>query len=168
MKTPLCNSNKYFTNKGYIFMPVTFSNLPATIEVEGDTLLVKTTFHVSLICVKDIVALYGETIPDIEQKIQDVFCEFVGTHTLTCTLSKTFRLAEKEEKKTLVVMCSVSNLDLLYEKIRAELSIELENQPTHVTLYTKQLDAGIGLNNPKMLEELSKVVQISIDDILLK
>lgn len=156
MKNYICNEEKYAYGKGYIHLPIQISELPSEVEIDGDNLTIKSSFHVSLVCVKNLIEKYGA---EYEQKIIDKFCEFISTDDISfLRFTGEFRVAKSEEKETLIARCEVSNLEKLFKKLSSELNIEIPLQPTHVTLYTLQLDIGIGLNSFKELEEKSVVI----------
>jgi len=159
-KNYICGGNKFAYSKGYIGLPVVVNNLPETIEVNEATLLRKTSFHVSLICVKDIL----DKKPDAEQVILNDFCEFTKENDISFfQYTGEFRFAEHEDRKTLVALCEVSNLKGFSEMLSAKLGVEIPAQPTHVTLFTLQPDMGIGLNTPEDMESKSIRVDVSLE-----
>lgn len=154
----ICDGEKYRIGKGYITLPVNI-NIPfETIDIEGVTLQKKESFHISLICVKNLIKKYGE---EIEEKIISLFCDFVKENPIEyIPPEKEFRFVEREDgRKTLIKMVSVSNLDSFFELLNKE-GIEVEKQPTHMTLYTLNLNEGIGINNQSDLERMTKVVGV--------
>ena len=162
MKNYICNSNKYAYGKGYIYMPITVGTLPEKIEIDGSELTQKSTFHVSLLCLKDIIAKYKTD--GLEKRIIEYFCEFTSKPENEISLLKfigEFRLAKFEEKKALIVRCEVSNLDKFSKSLSDEFKIEVPIQPTHATLYTLQPDVGIGLNSEADMEAKSVSVEVS-------
>lgn len=156
----ICGGNTFTYTKGYIALPVEISDLPESIEIEGETLHRKPSFHVSLLCVKDILEKYG----DVEKKILDFFCSFVKDNDISFVkYTGEFRLAKSEKRKSVIARCEISNLKKFSESLGQELSVEIPPQPAHVTLYTLQPDVGIGLNDPKAMEENSVPIQVSDD-----
>ncbi len=155
----ICGGNKFTYSKGYIALPLEINGLPETISVEGETLQRRSSFHVSLLCVNDILK---EHDGDLEGKILDSFCSFVNKNDISFVrYTGDFRFAQKDERKSLVARCEVSNLKEFSESLGRELGIEIPPQPTHVTLYTLQPDMGIGLNSPADMEGKSIPVQVS-------
>jgi len=153
----ICGGNKFTYSKGYITLPIEINDLPESILIGGETLYKKPSFHVSLLCVKDIIEKYG----DMEEKILNFFCSFVGNNDISFVrYLGEFRFAKNEERKTVVALCEISNLKELSESLGRELGVEIPPQPTHITLYTLQPDVGIGLNNPTTMEEKSAPVQV--------
>lgn len=156
-KNYICGGTKFAYSKGYIGLPVEINNLPETVLVEGETLQKKSSFHVSLVCVKDILSKN----PNVEQDVLNEFCSFTEKKEISfIRYTGEFRFARHEERKTLVALCKVSNLSEFSESLGRKLEIALPLQPTHVTLYTLQPDAGIGLNSPVDMETKSVPVDV--------
>jgi 16S rRNA (adenine1518-N6/adenine1519-N6)-dimethyltransferase len=156
-KNIICNSSNITYDKGYIALWCDDYDLPDTIEIEGDILTKKDHFHVSLLCVKSIL----ETHPDKEEKIIQHFCDFTQEYEIKFKgFTKDFRLAAREERKSIVAMCKVSNLDAFAEYLSEQIGAEVAVQPTHVTIYILQHNMGIGINSPEELEEKSKLIEV--------
>lgn len=51
-------------NKGYLFLPITPLDIPPTIDILGVSLQAKTSFHISLLCVKNYIQKYGRNIEE--------------------------------------------------------------------------------------------------------
>ncbi len=159
MQNYICKGSEYTFSKGYIMLPVEIGNIPDKIIVEGEELQRKSTFHVSLLCVKNI--LEGHPASDLEAKIIELFCNFVAGNDLAfIKYTGEFRLAKFEDRKTMIARCEVSNLDKLFKYLSDNLGFEIPTQPTHVTLYTLQPDIGIGLNSEAELEAKSIIVDV--------
>jgi hypothetical protein len=140
----ICGGTKFIYSKGYIGLPVTVERLPETVSVEGQELLCKSTFHVSLLCVKELLLRK----PDFEEAVLDFFCAFSKANDISfVAFSGEFRFAQDGDRKTLVALCKVSNLEKFFVELSAHLGVEVPPQPTHVTLYTLQPELGIGLNS---------------------
>jgi len=158
-KNFLCGGTKFIYSKGYIGLPLQLQNLPDTALIERETLQKKSSFHVSLLCVKDILA----NNPDSEQEILNTFCTFVADRDISFVrYTGKFRFAQFEGKKTLVALCEVSNLTEFSKVLEERSKIKISSQPTHVTLYTLQPDIGIGLNSPTDMENKSISVEAPV------
>lgn len=156
-KNYLCGGTKFAYSRGYIGLSVEVNNLPEIVIVNSETLQKKSSFHVSLLCVKDILAKHNNIL---EQDILDAFCDFVQENDVSFTrYTGEFRLAQDGERKTLVALCEVANLGKLFQVLNKKLGITLPLQPTHVTLYTLQPEVGIGLNSHADLETKSALVE---------
>lgn len=156
-KNYICGGTKFAYSKRYIGLPVEVGSLPDTVTIEGETLQKKSSFHVSLICVKDILSKN----PGVEQEVLDEFCAFVKQKNISFVrYTGEFHFVRHEERKTLVALCEVSNLLEFSEILSRKLGMTLAPQPTHVTLYTLQPDAGIGLNSPADMETKSVLVEV--------
>jgi hypothetical protein len=153
----ICNSSNITYDKGYIALWCKDYDLPDTVEIDDDTLLKKDHFHVSLLCVNNIL----ETKSDIEEEIIQHFCDFTQENEIEFNgFTKEFRLATREERKSVVAMCKVSNLEAFAEYLTEKIGFSVAPQPTHVTIYTLQHNMGIGLNSPEELEEKSKPIEM--------
>lgn len=138
-------------------MPLEVGELPESVVVEGETLLRKTSFHTSLLCVKDLLAKKL----DSEQEILDAFCSFVAEKDISfIRYTGEFRFAQDGERKTLVALCEVAGLDAFFAELAQKLGMNISSQPTHVTLYTLQPDMGIGLNSPEDMQSKSVPVDV--------
>lgn len=136
--------------------------LPASIEVDGDTLLLKSEFHISLVCAVRLAPLIDKQGSDkVAAEIIEAFNEFVQGQPLTdYEVSGELRLVKRDEKKTVIVMVKVPNLDKLFDDLRQKYNVDLPIQPTHITLYTLPPDnIGIGILSDEELQRDS----VSID-----
>lgn len=159
----ICDGEKYEVGgpqEDTIGLPVTFSGLPSTIEVEGYTLSLKTSFHVSLVCIGKIIEKNKLTEPDLVNKVIADFCDFTS-HTGIDLLRylNEFRFVSEAEKRTVVVMCDASNLDTFFDSINQKYGLQLEYPPTHVTIYTLQPNVGIFLTDSNDIQRLSKPIE---------
>jgi isopentenyl-diphosphate delta-isomerase len=160
--TLICDSQNITYSKGYIALWCKNYGLPDTFDIDGNTLHKKDHFHVSLLCVKNLL----EVKTDIENEILQHFCIFLKDHEIKLEkFTKVFRLAKADERKSLVALCKVSNLDLFAQYLSEKIGIDVAPQPAHVTLYTLQENAGIGLNNQEELEQ--KSVEVDVPEAVL-
>lgn len=154
----ICDGKTYEYGRAYLMLPLAVSGLPSTISVEGLDLHLKSDFHVTLLCVKNLIRKYG---PKIEDKILRLFCSFIRQHPITFVrFTGEYRFAETNNRKSVVALCEVANLDAFFTLAKKELHISLPFQPTHVTLYTLQPGAGIGLNSETEMEQMSHPVNL--------
>lgn len=153
----ICNTDNITYNKGYIALWCKDYDLPDRFEVAGEILLKKDHFHVSLLCVKNVL----EIKPDIEDEVLQHFCDFIkGNEIKIEGFTKEFRFAQNDERKSVVALCKVSNLHKFAEYLTEKIGVTVAPQPAHVTIYTLQPNAGIGLNSPEELEEKSKSIEV--------
>ncbi len=158
-----CGGEKYEIGgpkEDTIGLPVTFSELPPTIEVEGYELSLKKAFHVSLVCIGKIVEKNNLTDTDLVNKVIADFCEFIShTNIDLLRYRNEFRFVSEAERRAIVVMCDISNLDKFFDLINQKYGLHLEYPPTHVTLYTLQPNVGIFLTNSDDMQRLSKSIE---------
>jgi len=156
--TLICNSANITYNKGYIALWLGDYSVPDTLDIENEILLKKDHFHVSLLCVKNLL----ESNPKIESDVIQHFCDFTKDNEITFAgFTGEFRVATRDERKSVVAMCIVTNLDKLIDYLSEKLGMPIEQQPAHVTMYTLQQNRGIGLNSRAELEETSQPISVS-------
>ncbi len=156
--------NEITINDSYVSLGLKLNNLPERIKVNNIELVRKSSFHVSLFCVKNITNDFGE---DISQKIVTFFREYTKDNPITFHgLKDEFRFAidKTRERKSLIVMVEINNLGDFFENVRKHFQIDIDNQPTHITLYTLIKDEGIGINNQNDLLKLTEVVTSQIPE----
>lgn len=170
MNNYICE-NKNFTLGGKtndtIALSVEITNIPETIEIEGITLIKKTKFHISLVCIGRLMKKHNLSNEILAENIVKDFCAFIKENDVALKGYKNeFRFVEEGELKALVVMCEISNLNVFFGMVNEKYNINFEYQPTHVTLYTLQPDVGIFLIDADDLDSLSHVVQSPPEIIL--
>jgi hypothetical protein len=149
----------YKYQKGYIHITNELPALPENITVEGKELLLKTSFHTTLLCAKDVQRVLdnnwdAELTTEVAERVIKVFNDFVSKKPLEFRgFTGEFRFVERGDKKSIVAMCEVSNVDELFTHVNSELGIVMPVQPTHVTLYTLQPNKGIGISDQGQLSE---------------
>jgi len=138
------NKEKYKFDDDYIYLSLAIENLPPKLNVSGYELSAKEEFHCSLVCIRDLKEKYGD---DVEEKILNLFHDFVSKNDTTFIKYRNeFRLVQRGERVSVIVMCDISNIDKFFKLMNQELGIESEIPPTHVTIYTLQPNMGIGVN----------------------
>lgn len=153
-------------SNGYIgLMNLELSDLPATQQVEGYELLLKSEFHISLICAKRIAALIDtDKATEIEAEIVEAFMGFIVNEPLTdYALTDEYRLVKKDDRVTLVAMAAVPGLDGFFNELERKYGLGLPTQPTHITLYTLQPEAGIGILSQEELGQNSTIVDVQLN-----
>lgn len=149
-------------DNGYIgLVNLTLKNLPKTIEVKGHTLLLKDEHHISMMCVKRVAPFTNLSNQEaVQLQIVEDFKQFIKKYALTeFTLLPEFRFVEREEKKTVIVMVEVPHLEEFFNEIRLKYDTQhVPLQPTHITLYTLQPNAGIGIFSEEELQDSEPVI----------
>ncbi len=158
----ICDGEKYtmrVPERDVIALPVSIEALPEQITVAGVTLLRRTSFHVSLVCIGELMRKYNISIANLPAKVADDFCMFTKTNDISLTrYTDVFRFVESEERKTIVVMCEVTNLERFFDHINHKYELTLPYPPTHVTLFTLQQDKGRFLVDDDDISRLSRVI----------
>ncbi len=158
MDAELICENKFKYGHRTIALPVKLENLPDSIVVEGHTLFLKNSFHVSLICIGKIIEKHEISISDFENKIINDFCEFSKTNDIRILKYSDYKFAARDELKTVIVMCEVSNLYTFFKIINTKYRLEIEYPPTHVTLYAHDGKTGIFLTDSNNIKNLTKEI----------
>ncbi|MAZ40548.1 hypothetical protein CL654_00315 [bacterium] len=156
----ICQGDKYTYKKRTICLPVTLKGLPDQLETEGHTLLRKSTFHISLVCIGRLIDKHGIEVSDFEEKVLNDFCDFVKENEVSFGGYGEFRFVTNNDRRTVIVMSKVSNLDKFFQLLNSKYNLNLETPPAHVTLYTLQPELGIFLVDGEDLDSLSKTVEV--------
>lgn len=161
MKRPfICGGSKYtISATNTIGLPVSLGNLPGEITIEGNKLVAKTSFHVSLVCINEIVKKYHASISEFKDSVVKDFCDFTKANDVSLlNYLEEFKFAEEKDLKTIIVMCKVSNLDKFFQIINKTYGLKIEYPPTHVTLYTLPGKLGIFLTDKGDIRNLTKPI----------
>jgi len=152
--------NKYTISKtNTISLPVSLIGLPNEIIIDGNKLALKSSFHISLVCINEIIKKYGVKIPDFRDLVIKDFCDFVNINDINfLNYLQEFRFVTENDLKTLIVRCNVSNLDKFFELINKKYKLNIEYPPTHVTLYTLEGKLGIFLTDSNDIKNLTKPI----------
>ena len=123
--------------------------------------MLKTTFHVSLVCIGKIIEKYKINRPDFINELVGDFCDFTKTKSIDFIgFRNQFRFAAQNERRSVIVMCDVSNLEEFYEVINKKYALDIGLQPTHITLYTLQPNGGIYLIDNEDIKNLTKAISL--------
>ena len=128
--------------------------LPPTIEVGGKRWERHPDPHVSLFDSRRIKRLlpegdHDELMKQMVKTVTDSPVEVTG-------VGPPWRVAEKADRRTLVIGADVKGMKTLYEKLSEQAGVAIPTPPTHVTVYTAPGKKGIGLGMP---EEWSKLTR---------
>lgn len=149
-----------------IGLPVKLENLPSRLQVGGFNLVLKTSFHVSLVCIGKIIEKYDVSISDFENKIINDFCEFTKGNDIKVLEYNDFKFAVENDLKTVIVLCKISNLNKFFEITNKKYGLKIEYPPTHVTLYTLKDKLGIFLIDANDIKNLTKSIPNPIGRLL--
>lgn len=162
MKEFICDGTKYRSwgeKSVTIDLPLALPRLPETITTEGLLLTLKSDFHVSLVCIDKIKEKHRIEIPDFTNKVVADFCKFVREKDIDfAKFRDEFRFVSEGEKRTVIAMCDVTNLDEFFQRMNKKYGLAAEYPPIHVTLYTLQPDRGIFVVDAKDLRERTKII----------
>ena len=137
-----------------------FVDLPNEVTVNGKNLRRKSEFHVSLMALKHILPfINADDVGVTENNLVQDFLDYQRSALLTeFILTGELRYVQRDERKTIVAMVSAPKIEDLFEQLREKYEAKIPTQPTHITLYTLQPEAGIGLFSQKELTRDSKEI----------
>ena len=130
--------------------------LPFPAEIEWNTIKFrkKDEFHVTLLHVKN--ASIAANVPT--EEILTFFDLFIEKHPIEfLSTVDDFRYMQENERKTIVVRCDVSNLDLLFTELNEKFNINVPKQPPHVTIYSLPDKPAIHILSEAIMESLERV-----------
>lgn len=157
-------SDRHNFDNGYIgLVNLNLRGLPDSVDVAGCRLQKKSEFHITLMCAKRVADLIDSTRKqELQTELVERFLRYIEKAPLVeFTLTNDFYFVERDERKTLVIMTKVPGLKRFFEELRAEYGVDIPDQPTHITLYTLQEDAGIGIFSEKELGRDGAAVEVS-------
>jgi hypothetical protein len=161
MLTMITKRHNY--DHGYIsLVEIQLGNMPEQIVVEGNSLFRKEEFHVSIMAIKNLAPLLNSTnSEEAAERLKDSFLEFEKTHNLTkFNLTGQFRLVKRDERITVVAMVELEGVEELFAFLREKHGVEFPTQPTHITIYTLQPEAGIGILSEDEMKRDSITVEL--------
>jgi hypothetical protein len=154
----------YENGFGYIRLEnLTLGNLPKKLKIDGDELVIKPEFHISLVWAGKLSEMIDKHSQEkIKNEIINKFNKFTDENSLQkYKLTNELRLVKRGSQKTIIIMANVPNLERFFKKLSHEYGVELPLQPTHVTLYTLPADkVGIGILSTEELQRISSIIEI--------
>jgi hypothetical protein len=167
MDRKLICEGKFVFGHETISLLVSLKDMPSEIVFRGNTFLINDFLHVSLVCVGKIIEKHNVQIPDFKDEIIKDFCEFSSKNNIEPILySNDYKFVEKEDKKTIVVMCKVPSLDKFFELINKKYKLTIEYPPTHVTLYKLPGKLGIFLTDQNDIKNFAEPISNPIGRLL--
>lgn len=158
--------NKYEFVHQTIGLPIKLENLPIEIIIKDNTLVLQPAFHVSLVCIGEIIKKHNITIYDFENKIINDFCEFSNTNEIKVLNFNDFKFVERDDLKSVIAMCEISNLNKFFDLINKKYKLNIEYPPTHVTLYILPSKHGIFLTDSNDIKNLTAPIDNPIGHLL--
>ena len=154
----ICGNKYTISLTNTISLSVLLKGLPSKIVVDGHELFLKNSFHISLVCINQIIKKHNILITSFKDVVVKDFCEFVAKNDVSLLSYEGFRFASQENLKTVIVMCKVSNLDKFFEIINKKYGLNIEYPPSHVTLYAHDGKTGIFLTDSDDIKNLTKSI----------
>jgi len=145
-------NSPYKYNNGYIYLSVAADgvDIESTIQVSDEKLYRKSEFHISLVCVRDLLVQFPSVT---EAQVVSFFNRFTGGKDLSqFSYVPEQRIAKHPDgRMSLIQMVVVPGLKDFFDELNDRFDISVDTQPTHITLYTRQKNNGIGINNNTQL-----------------
>lgn len=155
----ICGGSKYtISATNTIALPVSLKNLPPEVTIDNNKLLLKSSFHISLVCINEIIKKHNISIPKFKDSAVKDFCEFAATSDIRVMQYKEFKYAEENNLKTIIITCEVSNLSKFFEIINKKYGLKIEYPPIHVTLYAHDGKTGIFLTDSADIKKFTKPI----------
>lgn len=149
---------------GYIRLEdLQLNKLPDRIKVDGDELVIKQEFHISLVWAGRLSEIVDKKDKEkIQKEMIEEFDNFTKKHSLKdYKLTKELRLVKREKRKSVIAMAEVPNISLFFERLSQKYGVDLPVQPTHITLYTLPTDKiGIGILSYGELDMYSELIDL--------
>lgn len=150
-------------DNGYIsLVNLAIGNAPEKIKVQDYELVKKNEFHISIMALKHLAPMLNpDDVEQASEQLKQNFLEFIKEHNMSnYNLTGEYRLVKRDERVTLVAMARLENLDSFFEYLRLKHTIDFPTQPAHITMYTLQPEAGIGILSDDELQRDSIIVSI--------
>ena len=155
---PICDGSYLLGSGVTIMLPVEIPDLPESVECEGVHMVKRTEFHVSLVCMGEILKKHSISNEHFKEEVIEDFCAHIAQNSVTLARFRDeFRYMEYGEKKSLVVMVDVLNLDSFFDHLNEKYTLTLEHPQTHITLYTENGGTGIYLTDSDDLKERTQL-----------
>ena len=155
----ICGGNKYtISPTNTIALPVSLEDLLPEVLISNNKLFLKSSFHVSLVCINEIIKKHNISIQDFRDSVVKDFCEFTALNDIQVLQYKEFKYAEENDLKTIIVTCEVSSLPKFFGILNQKYRLKIEYPPTHVTLYAHDGKSGIFLTDSDDIKNLTKPI----------
>jgi hypothetical protein len=155
----ICGNKYTISGTNTIALSVEIFNLPARINVENSDLVSKSTFHISLVCINEIIHKNKITDTNFKDSVVADFCNFVQENDVDLIkYTNEFRFVEQNDQKSIVAFCEVSNINKFFDILNEKYNLNLECPPMHVTIYLLEGKLGIFLTDTNDLNDFTKII----------
>jgi len=126
----ICGGEKYILRNDTIALPVEISGLPDTFNAEGEVLLGKSSYHVTLVALGKIKEKYDIKAEDFIEKATKLFCEYIKTNDVSLVnyRDEFYFVQDERGRKTIVVMCDISKLNGYFDIFNKEFGIRYKKR----------------------------------------
>jgi hypothetical protein len=108
-------------------------------------------------------------IDRLEEQIQGLLTEYLQQHPIAfVSFQDDLRIATSLDRKSIAARCTMSGIEEYFEYLQSRFGVTIQNQPTHVSIYTVT-GAAVGIDTNEQMESFTKVdlpeVQKALDGI---
>ncbi len=122
-------------------------------------MILKPSFHVSLVCINEIIRKHNVLIPNFKDLVVSDFCDFISRNSVdVLNYFDDFKFVTQNDLKTVVVTCNVSNINKFFDFLNKKYNLNIEYPPMHVTLYILEGKKGIFLTDSEDIKNLTKPI----------
>jgi hypothetical protein len=154
--------DQYYFSGGYVGLHYPLHRIAPSVEIDGEKLLAKLEFHLSIFSVKRYAPRLAEkisiSVEEAERRIIVESGKLLSRRPLRIRFKDELRLAEESGKKTIVIMCAADGIEEFFIDMRRAFGLDIPTQPTHMTLYTRADGLGIGLVSEQEVNALTRSV----------
>ncbi|MDP3993194.1 MAG: hypothetical protein Q8Q05_03245 [bacterium] len=148
---------------GYVGLKLPILQISPEIEIDGEKLVAKPEFHMSILSVKKYAPILAEkrdiSLEEAEEEILRESSRLLTEKPISVSeFMDELRVAEEREKKTVIIMCKTNGTEDFFVGMRKTLGIEIPTQPFHVTLYTRPNGLGIGLTSDQEVVDQTRLL----------
>lgn len=162
----------FYHHEGYLWhvLPVEeFTDLPETIELEGEELNKKQEFHVTVANVRAMaqeIAEHDTDVESVEIAIQKLLTEYIQGNPISFEgFEEDLRLAITGDRKSIAARCRMSGVEGYFNLIEREYEKKFPLQPAHVSIYTVN-GMAVGINSNEQMESYTKVTLPEVQKVL--
>jgi ribosomal protein S15P/S13E len=152
--------------EGYLILELDLQSFylhPEGVRFEGRHFEAKDEVHITILSreAAEAVRQHLERYPQDEEQVRQLVDE---TNWEYRKLDSFYHIQEEPEVETIVQMVEVPGVDTFFKQVGHPVGQELELPPTHVTLYMRGTEKGIGIPTQAEFERLAQK-QIRLEEL---
>jgi hypothetical protein len=152
--------------EGYLILELDLQSFylhPEGVRFEGRHFEAKDEIHITILSrdAAEAVRQHLERYPQDEEQVRQLVDETIWDYR---KLDSFYYIQEEPEVETIVQMVKVPGVDTFFKQVGQLVGQELELPPTHVTLYMRGTEKGIGIPTQAEFERLAQK-QIRLEEL---